>query len=142
MASFFAGCAYAARAAFWYNYGTPNYEMFNVPIVIAFIAGIVSFLSPCILPIIPGFLAYLGGAASENATSGKERWQIFLNSLFFVIGFSVVFAVLGVLLNGVLAHAAYAVQEWLAWIGGAVIIFFGLYLMGLFKIGFWNSNTS
>jgi cytochrome c-type biogenesis protein len=81
-------------------------------------------------------LAYLGGASSENATGSKERWGIFLNSLFFVIGFSVVFAVLGVLLNGVLAHAAYAVQTWLAWIGGVVIIFFGLYLMGFFRIGF------
>lgn len=108
----------------------------NIPIIIAFVAGIVSFLSPCILPIIPGFLAYLGGASSENVTGSKERWQIFLNSLFFVIGFSVVFAVLGVLLNGVLAHVAYAVQTWLSWIGGVVIIFFGLYLMGFFKIGF------
>lgn len=110
--------------------------MLNVPLVIAFLAGIVSFLSPCILPIIPGFLAYLGGASSENATGGKERWGIFLNSLFFVIGFSIVFAVLGVLLNGILAHAAYEVQTWLSWIGGVVIIFFGLYLMGFFKIGF------
>lgn len=110
--------------------------MLNIPIIIAFFAGVVSFLSPCILPIIPGFLAYLGGASSENATGSKERWGIFLNSLFFVIGFSVVFAVLGVLLNGVLAHAAYAVQTWLSWIGGVVIIFFGLYLMGFFRIGF------
>ena len=110
--------------------------MLNIPIIVAFFAGIVSFLSPCILPIIPGFLAYLGGASSENTTGGKERWEIFLNSLFFVIGFSIVFAVLGVLLNGVLAHAAYAVQTWLSWIGGVVIIFFGLYLMGFFKIGF------
>jgi cytochrome c-type biogenesis protein len=110
--------------------------MLNIPIVIAFFAGVVSFLSPCILPIIPGFLAYLGGASSENAAGGKERWEIFLNSLFFVIGFSIVFAVLGVLLNGVLAHAAYAVQTWLSWIGGAIIIFFGLYLMGFFRIGF------
>ena len=110
--------------------------MLNVPIFIAFFAGIVSFLSPCILPIIPGFLAYLGGASSENAASGKQRREIFLNSVFFVVGFSVVFAVLGVLLNGILAHAAYAVQTWLSWIGGAVIIFFGLYLMGFFKIGF------
>ena len=61
---------------------------------------------------------------------------IFLNSLFFVIGFAVVFALLGVLLNSVLAHAAYAVQEWLSWIGGALVIFFGLYLMGFFKIPF------
>ena len=53
-----------------------------------------------------------------------------------MIGFSIVFAVLGVLLNGVLAHAAYAVQTWLSWIGGVVIIFFGLYLMGFFRIGF------
>ena len=68
--------------------------MLNIPIFIAFFAGIVSFLSPCILPIIPGFLAYLGGASSENATGSKERWGIFLNSLFFVIGFSIVFAVL------------------------------------------------
>ncbi len=113
-----------------------NFWVLNIPIVIAFFAGIVSFLSPCILPIIPGFLAYLGGASSENTASGKERWGIFLNSLFFVIGFSVVFALLGVLLNGVLAHAAYAVQTWLSWIGGAVIIFFGLYLMGFFKIRF------
>jgi len=110
--------------------------MLNIPIFIAFFAGIVSFLSPCILPIIPGFLAYLGGATSENVTGSKERWGIFLNSLFFVIGFSIVFAVLGVLLNGALAHAAYAVQTWLSWIGGAVIIFFGLYLMGFFRIGF------
>ena len=110
--------------------------MLNIPIVIAFFAGIVSFLSPCILPIIPGFLAYLGGASSENVEGGKARWGIFLNSLFFVIGFSIVFAVLGVLLNGVLAHAAYSVQTWLSWIGGVVIIFFGLYLMGFFRIGF------
>jgi cytochrome c-type biogenesis protein len=110
--------------------------MVNIPVVVAFFAGIVSFLSPCILPIIPGFLAYLGGATSENVADNKARWGIFLNSLFFVIGFSIVFAVLGVLLNGILAHAAYAAQAWLSWIGGAVIIFFGLYLMGFFKIGF------
>lgn len=109
--------------------------MLNIPIVIAFIAGIVSFLSPCVLPIIPGFLAYLAG---ESSSGGGEpsRITIFLNSLFFVIGFSVVFAILGVVLNSVLAHAAYAVQEWLSWIGGALVIFFGLYLMGFFKIPF------
>ena len=65
---------------------------------------------------------------------------IFLNSLFFVIGFSLVFSILGVLLNGVLAHAAYAVQTWLAWIGGAIVIFFGLYLMGFFRIPFMESD--
>jgi cytochrome c-type biogenesis protein len=113
--------------------------MTNIPIVIAFVAGIVSFLSPCILPIIPGFLAYLAG---ESASSGikPSRLSIFLNSVFFVLGFSIVFALLGVLLNGVLSHVAYAVQSWLAWIGGTIVIFFGLYLMGFFRIRFFESD--
>ncbi len=109
--------------------------MVDVPIIVAFIAGTVSFLSPCVLPIIPGFLAYLAGESSSN-TAQPSRAAIFLNSLFFVIGFSVVFALLGILLNTVLAHAAYAVQTWLSWIGGALIIFFGLYLMGFFRVQF------
>jgi cytochrome c-type biogenesis protein len=109
--------------------------MSNIPILIAFLAGVVSFLSPCVLPIIPGFLAYLAGESSSG--DGKPaRMRIFLNSFFFVLGFSIVFALLGVLLNSILAFAAYAVQQWLSWIGGALVIFFGLYLMGFFKIPF------
>jgi cytochrome c-type biogenesis protein len=113
--------------------------MTNIPIVIAFIAGIVSFLSPCILPIIPGFLAYLAGESSSTGVK-PSRLTIFLNSFFFVLGFSIVFALLGVLLNGALAHAAYAIQSWLAWIGGTIVIFFGLYLMGFFRIPFLESD--
>ena len=112
--------------------------MTNVPIVIAFIAGIVSFLSPCILPIIPGFLAYLAGESS-SATK-PSRLSIFLNSFFFVLGFSIIFALLGVLLNGALSYAAYAIQSWLAYVGGAIVIFFGLYLMGFFRIPFFESD--
>ncbi len=59
-----------------------------------------------------------------------------------MLGFSVVFAVLGVLLNGVLAHSAYEVQKWLSWIGGALVIFFGLYLMGFFRVPFFEYNHS
>ncbi|HVN26782.1 MAG TPA: cytochrome c biogenesis protein CcdA [Candidatus Paceibacterota bacterium] len=110
-----------------------------IPITVAFVAGIVSFLSPCILPIIPGFLAYLAGE-STSATAKPSRGAIFLNSVFFVVGFSVVFALLGVLLNGLLAHAAYAVQTWLARVGGVIVIFFGLYLMGFFKIRFLEAD--
>jgi cytochrome c-type biogenesis protein len=113
--------------------------MTNIPIVIAFIAGLVSFLSPCILPIIPGFLAYLAG---ETGAAGVKpsRFSIFLNSFFFVLGFSIVFALLGVLLNGALAHFAYAIQSYLAWFGGTIVIFFGLYLMGFFRIPFFESD--
>jgi len=100
----------------------------------AFLGGLVSFLAPCVLPIIPGFLAYLAGASTTE--TGSKRREIFINSIFFVLGFSVVFAVLGVLLNTLLEGVAYGVQTWLSRIGGVMIIFFGLYLVGLIKIPF------
>ena len=101
-------------------------------LIFAFIAGLISFASPCVLPIIPGFLAYLGGSTIQK--SGAHRLRIFLNSLSFVLGFAAIFSLLGVLLNTVLAYAAYDVQTWLARIGGAFMIFFGLYLTGLLKV--------
>lgn len=109
--------------------------MVEVSLGIAFIAGMVSFFAPCILPIIPGFLAYLGGSSGVTPT-GKERRSIFINAVFFVLGFASVFAVLGVLLNTLLEAIAYDVQIWLARIGGIIIIFFGLYLARLIKIPF------
>lgn len=107
--------------------------MIDVSFVIAFLAGLVSFLSPCVLPIVPGFLAYLSGA-SVSESGGRRR--VFLNSFVFVLGFSFIFALLGVLLNTLLDAVAYDVQIWLARIGGAIIIFFGLYLAGLFHVPF------
>jgi cytochrome c-type biogenesis protein len=106
----------------------------GVSITFAFVAGLVSFLSPCVLPIIPGFLAYLAGASLQD--SQTKRRVIFLNSLFFVLGFAAVFSLLGVILNGILVNVAYDVQLWLARIGGVLIIFFGLYLTGLIPIPF------
>ena len=107
--------------------------MVETTIVVAFIAGIVSFVSPCVLPLIPGFLAYLSGTST-----GKEgtRLKIFLNSVAFVLGFSVVFALLGVLLNTILERVSYNVQTWLSRIGGIIIILFALYILGLIKINF------
>lgn len=108
--------------------------MANVSIIAAFLAGIVSFLSPCILPLVPAFLAYLTGI-----TDPKEkgiRLKLFLNSLAYVLGFTLVFASLGVLLNTVLESVSYDFQIWLARIGGTIIIFFGLYLSGVFKLKF------
>ncbi len=108
--------------------------MIDVTLSIAFVAGLVSFLAPCVLPIIPGFLAYLAGSSLEEAAS--RRKEIFLNSVFFVLGFSVVFAALGVLLNTLLEAVAYDVQIWLSRVGGALVIIFGLYLTGLLRISF------
>ena len=105
--------------------------MSDIPIVIAFLAGLVSFASPCVLPIIPGFLAYIAGTSLGE---GSDRKSIFLSSVFFVLGFSIVFASLGVLLNTLLSSVAYDAQIWLSRIGGIVIIAFGLYLIGLLRI--------
>jgi cytochrome c-type biogenesis protein len=104
----------------------------------AFLGGLVSFLAPCVLPIIPGFLAYLAG--SSTADIGSKRKEIFINSVFFVLGFGVVFASLGVLLNTILESVAYDVQIWLSRIGGVMIIFFGLYLVGLIRIPFLEKD--
>ena len=103
-------------------------------IIGAFLGGLVSFLAPCVLPIIPGFLAYLAGASTTE--TGSKRKDIFINSVFFVLGFGIVFALLGVFLNTLLENIAYGVQLWLSRIGGVMIIFFGLYLVGLIKIPF------
>lgn len=108
--------------------------MGDLTITIALAAGLVSFLSPCVLPIVPGFLAYLAGTAT--APGGRRQFDIFLASAFFVLGFSLVFAALGVLLTTALSSVAYDVQVWLARAGGIVIILFGLYLVGVFRIPF------
>lgn len=105
--------------------------MVEPTIIVAFIAGIVSFASPCVLPLIPGFLAYLSGT---SANQEGARLKMFLNSVAFVLGFSVIFALLGVLLNTVLERVSYSVQTWLSRIGGAIVILFAMYILGLIKI--------
>ena len=100
----------------------------------AFIAGLVSFLAPCVLPIIPGFLAYLAGSTAPDSQS--RRRDIFINSVFFVLGFSVVFALLGVLLQTALANVGAEVETWASRVAGVVIIFFGLYLLELIRVPF------
>lgn len=109
--------------------------MAELSFFVAFTAGLVSFLAPCVLPIVPGFLAYLAGTSVGDGVKAK-RWDIFLASLFFVLGFGLVFSLLGVLLNTFLESVAYDVQVWLSRLGGLIIIFFGLYLTGLVKVGF------
>ena len=115
--------------------------MNDISIIIALVAGVVSFLSPCVLPIVPGFLAYLAGVSLKSRDDEHaKQFSIFLNSFFFVLGFSTIFATLGVLLNTLLVSIAYDVQTWLARIGGTVVIFFSLYLMGLINIPFLNMD--
>ena len=111
--------------------------MAETTLIIAFIAGILSFLSPCVLPLVPAFVGYLSGVSVNELKQGaSSRLSILTNTLFFVLGFSVIFAVLGVLLNSILSAVSYDIRTWLSRIGGSIIILFGMYLLGVFKISF------
>ncbi len=106
----------------------------ELSIAIAFAAGVVSVISPCVLPLIPAYLSYIAGASLKDAS--QKRGRIFLHSVFFVLGFASVFSLLGVLLQTFLQSVANEAQTWLARAGGVLIMFFGLYLMGFFRIPF------
>jgi cytochrome c-type biogenesis protein len=120
--------------------------MESVNIVTAFVAGIISFISPCVLPIVPGYISFVSGvslqelrkdAAVDDEHRKRQLRQVAANSIFFVLGFSLVFVALG-------ASATY-IGNWfavnrtiLARIAGIVIIVFGLHTMGLTPIKWLN----
>jgi cytochrome c-type biogenesis protein len=111
----------------------------NVSLVAAFAAGFLSFISPCVLPLIPGYISFVSGASLEEMRGSapvpsKSRRQIFLTSLAFVVGFSLVFIALGASATAV-GHFLLRRLPLLAKIAGVVIIIFGLHTMGVFKIG-------
>ncbi len=107
----------------------------DVTIGLAFLAGLASFLSPCVLSLVPAYIGYLGGRAAGGETVAESRWITFTHGLAFVLGFSLVFilfniaaASLGLLLNGM--------RTWLAKVGGIVVVIFGLHMIGVFRIPF------
>jgi len=107
---------------------------FTPLIIPAFIAGIFTFLAPCTLPLVPGYLAFISGVSASDLKNPQKastvRGKVFLNGLFYVIGFSAVFILIGTLLGlGGAALAGYRVL--LTRIGGAVIIILGLHMAGL-----------
>lgn len=119
--------------------------MGEITLAIAALAGLGSFVAPCILPMIPAFLAYISGTTltelnqAGNAKSLTiNRTNIVLNSVFFVLGFSVVFSVLGVIINSVLGTAAGEFVDALNQVGGIIIIGFGIFLLLSTKINKLN----
>jgi len=101
---------------------------------IAFIAGVLSFFTPCVFTLVPAFLAYLAGINLKNLNGKGFNKTIFLNTLFYVLGFTLVFTVLGLLLSSIVGTFGIMLRRWLARIGGIIIIFFGLYMLGLIKV--------
>ncbi len=105
------------------------------PIVWIWLAGVVSFLSPCVLPVMPGYLAYLAGLAAGCDPARAGRWQVFLHGLAFAAGFSLMFILLGATASAV-GRILLQSREWLARIGGVLMVVFGLQMMGLIHIPF------
>ncbi len=101
-------------------------------LVLAAAAGTASFLSPCMLPVIPAFLAQLAGTSLGASELGRR--DVFLSTVLFVAGFSAVFAALGVALNAALQGAATEVLAWLSRLAGTVVILLGLHLTGLLRL--------
>jgi cytochrome c-type biogenesis protein len=108
---------------------------FNVTIGLAFLAGLASFLSPCVLSLVPAYIGYLGGRAAGGESSGKNRWITFSHGLAFVLGFSLVFILFNIVASAV-GLLLFDFRTWLAKIGGVVIIIFGLHMIGVFRIPF------
>jgi len=108
---------------------------FNVTIGLAFLAGLASFLSPCVLSLVPAYIGYLGGRAAGGESLEKNRWTTFSHGLAFVLGFSLVFILFNIIASAI-GLLLYDVRTWLAKIGGLVIIIFGLHMIGVFRIPF------
>ena len=115
--------------------------MQELTIAIAALAGLGSFLAPCILPVIPAFIAYISGTTitelqRNNGTINlaTNRLNVLMNTIFFVVGFSVVFSIFGVILNSVLSTAASSITSDLNHVGGIIIVGFGAFMLLSTKI--------
>lgn len=104
-----------------------------------FLAGVLMFLAPCTLPLIPSFLVFIGGTSahregSSSVTEKQLRRKLFVNALFYVLGFSVVFIGLGVGLGILAQYGLGNVRFYLERISGALIILLGLFMLGVFRL--------
>jgi cytochrome c-type biogenesis protein len=107
--------------------------MLEVTFLGAFIAGVLAFLSPCVLPIIPAYLSYISGVGIKEVQEERKLFntKIFFATLFFVVGFSIVFTLLGAGASFI-GQFLRAYQTEIARIGGGIVIFFGLHFAGAF----------
>jgi cytochrome c-type biogenesis protein len=120
--------------------------MTDPTILIAFSAGLASFIAPCILPMIPAFLAYISGTTLTEISNDQKtgfkinKINIIINTIFFVLGFSIVFSTLGVLINSVLSDNINQFSNSLNGIAGIIIIIFGIFLILSTKINSLNKE--
>lgn len=111
----------------------------HVSLFAAFSAGLLSFISPCVLPLVPSYVSYITGLSLEQLTDATERKRfrkaILLNSLLFIAGFSTVFIAFGASASYI-GQVMYQYQDIIRKLGAVLIIIFGLYMLGILKLKF------
>jgi cytochrome c-type biogenesis protein len=116
--------------------------MSNVGYIGAFLGGVLSFLSPCVLPLIPSYVSYITGVSYEEFKTGDKsliRRLTIINSSAFVIGFSTIFILLGIS-SSFIGSLFSIYYDQIRIVGGVIIIIFGLYVMGILKLNFLASD--
>lgn len=111
----------------------------QISLIAAFSAGLLSFVSPCVLPLVPSYISYITGLSVEQLTDASERVKfkkaIVLNSLLFIAGFSSVFIAFGASAS-LLGQVLITYQDHIRRVGGVLIVLFGLYLLGILNLNF------
>jgi cytochrome c-type biogenesis protein len=107
-------------------------------LAIAFTAGLLSFLSPCVLPLIPSYITFITGMGFEDVT--RSRRTTLTHALLFVFGFSLIFIALGASATA-LGNLLLGYRDWITRIGGVLVIIFGLYMLGVLNVGMMSKDT-
>lgn len=113
----------------------------NVSLLVAFTTGVASFLSPCILPLVPSFIAYITGVSYNDLKDESKHLtkKVLSHTILFVIGFSIVFMLMGLTATAI-GGVLFQHQKLIRYAGGALIILFGLMIAGVIKIGFMEKD--
>jgi cytochrome c-type biogenesis protein len=111
--------------------------MFHVDQLSAFIGGLLTFLAPCTLPLIPAYLAFIGGVRPGDESTSYRK-TIFLNALGFVIGFSLVFMIFG-MVSGAVGATLILYRKVIAQVGGVIVVLLGLSMLGVFHFPFMGN---
>ena len=107
--------------------------------ILTFIEGILTFISPCILPMLPIYFFYLAGSPEADADSSLNRKTLLTNSIGFVVGFTIIFILLGVTVTSI-GHFLASNKALMRKVSGSIMILFGLNFMGVFKIRFLSRS--
>ena len=115
-------------------------DISQVTIGLAFLAGLASFLSPCVFSLVPAYIGYLGGRAVGGEATESNRFITFTHGLAFVLGFSMVFIILGVA-TAAFGRLLFDLRFILSKVGGIIVMIFGLHMIGIFRIPFLEYDT-